>query len=870
MILELLSRITARCRSRDVEREVADELAFHLEMQTQSNIDSGMAPGEARQTALRSLGGVEQTKEAVRDTRTIWLDSTVADLRYASRLLLRAPAFTLSALVTLGVGIGATTAVFSVADAVALRPLPYQEPERLFSVHSRSVSEKRISTGVSSRDFLLWRDHQQVFDGVAAVGGGSFRLIEGEPEELRGCRVTSGLFATLGARPILGDVFDTKHEVSGNHHVAVLSHGFWQRRFGGDPRIVGRRMRLDEGTYEVVGVMPEDFKYPAVGRPYDLWVALPVDADARADASPYLGTVMRLKHGVTPEQAAAHLEALSAWQGPAAGFAWRPFLVPYREVEVGATRRWMALLLGAAAIVLLIACANVAHLVLAQASGRYRELAVRAALGGGPARLVRQLATESLLLSSMATLAGLALAWGAVRLLDAAAPASLRRISQIAIDGRVLAFGVISGIVTGLSCGVLPALRAAKANVTAGLRDGGSPATAGPGGRRFREALAFTEVALSFVLLAGACLFIVSFARLMSVDPGFDIHNVVTLQISVPQGVNEAGRGLADTTTLVERLRQVPGVTGAAVIAGGWMFGGGRHMYPAHKPGEPRPAGEANMSDEVWVTPGLFRTLGIALLRGRDVSDLDTRAAPPVLLVNQTAARRHWPGKDPIGQHLVVVDRVYEVVGLVADIAHLGSDPAPRPELYMPLAQKDGQVYGSFILRTGIPPEGAMARIRQAVRSVWPQQPITRLATLEDDIARTTAARRFNMLLMSVFGVLALVIAISGLNGVMACTVAQRRREMAIRLTLGARRGQLVAGVLGRSALIVLAGVVAGSCGAWALGRFVQSYLFEVQAHDPRILAAVGFFLAVTATAACWPPARRTSRADPVAALKAE
>jgi len=276
------------------------------------------------------------------------------------------------------------------------------------------------------------------------------------------------------------------------------------------------------------------------------------------------------------------------------------------------------------------------------------------------------------------------------------------------------------------------------------------------------------------------------------------------------------------------------------------------------------------MSDEVWVTPGLFGTLGVSLLRGRDVSDRDTADSPPVLLVNQTAARRHWPGEDPIGQHLVVLKREYEVVGLVADIAHLGSDARPRPELYMPLAQKEGSVHGSFVVRTAIRPDDVMPGIRQAVRSVWPQQPITRLATLQDDIARTAAARRFNMLLMSVFGVLALVIAVSGLSGVMACSVQQRRREMAIRLALGARRGQVVGDVLGRSALIVLTGVVAGACGAWALGRFVQSYLFEVQAHDPRILAAVGFLLAVTATAACWPPARRASRTDPVAALKAD
>jgi putative ABC transport system permease protein len=870
MILELLSRITAGWRRRDLEREAADELAFHVEMQAEENARRGMTPVEARRAALRSLGGIEQLRERVRDTRTTWLDSIWSDLRYAARLLRRSPAFTAAALVTLGIGIGATTAVFSVADAVAFRPLPYREPDRLFSVHARSSRDNRVSTGVSSRDFLFWRDHQQVFDGVAAIGGGSFRLVEGEPEVLRGCRVSADLFPTLGARPLAGRIFGREHEVVGRHQVALLSHAFWQRRFAADPDIIGRALHLDEGTYEVVGVMPEDFKYPPAGRPYDLWVPLAFDAETRLDGSPYLGTVLRLKEGATPAQAAAHLEGLSARLEPVAGITWRPFLVPYREVEVGKSRGWMALLLGAAVLVLLVACANTAHLVLAQASGRSREMAVRAALGGGRGRLIRQLATESLFLSSLATLAGIALAWAAVRVLAAAAPSSLRSLGPMAIDGRVLAFAVGTGAATGLACAVVPALRAARRGVTAGLREGGLAASAGRGGRRFRETLAFTEIALSFVLLAGASLFILSFSRLMAVDPGFDTRNVVTLQASVPEAVNESGRGLADLTAIVDRVKSVPGVSGAAVITGGWMFGGGRHMYPAHKPGEPRPSGDQHLGDEVWVTPGLFRALGVRLLRGRDVSGRDTASSPPVLLVNETAARRYWPGEDPIGRQLVIVNRVYEVVGLVSDIAHLGTDPGPRPELYMALAQKQGAVYGSIVLRTRVKPAEVMPGVRRAVRSVWPQQPITRLGTLDEDVARAAAPRRFNMLLMSVFGVLALVIAVSGLAGVMACSVQQRRREMAIRLALGARGDQVSRAVLARGGAIVSMGVAAGACGAWALGRVVQAYLFEVEARDPSILAAVGFLLGAVGLAACWPPARRASLVDPVTALKAE
>jgi predicted permease len=872
-----LSRVRSLFFKRRLDAALDEELRAHLATLEDDYVRAGMSPEEARRRARLRLGGIEQTKEAVRDQRGLsFVDHLLQDLRYGWRTLQRSPSYSVAALLTLGIGIGATTAVFSVADAVALRPLPYERPDRLFGIHSRSTSGDRISTGVSSQDFLEWREHQQVFTAIGMVGGGAFSLIEGEPEELRGCRLTGDVFAALGARPILGRVFGHEHEIEGNHRVAVLGYGFWQRRFAGDRHIVGRKLLLDDGAYEVVGVMPADFKYPPVGRAYDLWVPFMFDPDDRSgrNASPVQGVVARLKDGVTPAQATARLDALSARLSRpvrAWGGGWRPFLVPLQEVEVvGSTRAWMRLLLGAAGFVLLVACANVAHLALAHGSGRVRELAIRSALGGGRLRLARQLVTESLLLSGLATTVGLLLAWGGVRLLGTAVPTSLRRISDIAVNARVLGFAVMSGVLTGLACGVLPAIRGTKVDVVDGLKEGAPSASAGRRGRRIREALALTEVALSFVLLAGASLFILSFVRLMSVDPGFHIENVVTLQVSVPRELNKAARGLAAQGELLERLRHIPGVAGAGIITGGWMFGGARYMFPAHKPREPRPTGEGRLSDEIWISPGFFRVLGVPLLRGRDLDDRDTMEAPPVILVNQTAADRHWPGKNPTGERLVIEDRTYEVIGVVGDIAHLGSDAGPRPELYMALAQRKGNAYGSIIVRTARAPAEVMPAIRQAVRSVWPHQPISRLATLEDDVGRASATRRFNMLLMTVFGVLALVIAVSGLNGVMAYSVAQRTHEMGIRMALGAQRRELIGLVLGRSTLIVMAGIAIGVGGAWMLGRVVQTYLFEVRAHDPAILAAVGVLLALAAIGACWAPARRASRVDGIVALRAE
>jgi putative ABC transport system permease protein len=870
MLTRLRAFVKGLVRREAIDGEVDEELQFHVEMETRANLRRGMTPGEARRSALRDLGGVTQTREAVGDVRGIVLDSVWQDLRYGVRVLRVSPAYALGVVVTLGLGIGATTAVFSVADAAALRPLPYPRPGRLFEIHSRSTSNGRVSTGVSIRDFLAWRDHQRGFGQVSLVGGGSYKLVEGEPEELRGCEVTGDLFATLGAKPLLGRAFGREHEIEGNHWVAVIGYGFWQRRFGGDPHIIGRRLHLDAGVYEVVGVMQDGFTYPAIGSRFDLWTPFAFDASAREDVSPVRGAVLRLNDEVTPQQATARLESISMGLKQTPGFGWLPTLRPMHEAVFGGTTRWMVWLLVASGFVLLIACANVAHLTLSRMSNRARELAVRRALGGGRARLVRQLATESLLLSAAATLVGLAVAWWGVRILSASAPGSIPRRAEIALDGRVLAFAVAAGLLAGLVCAVLPALRGAAADVVEGLRDGGQPATAGRRGRRFREAMAFSEVALSFVLLAGASLFIASFIRLMNVDPGFDTRNLLVVEVDVPTEAAKQGRALADIGTVLEGMRHSRGVTGAGLIAGGWMFGGGRSYFPAHEPGVPRPTSEAESSDLAYVTPGFFRVLGVPLLEGRDLASYDGASSAPVILVNRTAARLHWGSRSPIGRRLVIVDRTHEVVGLVGDIAHVGSDAGPRPVLYIPLAQMARSAYGSFVVRTDGPPADAVSGIRRAVHSVWARQPISRIATLEDGIWRRAATRRFNMMVMAIFGLLAVVIAISGLNSVMRSAVDERRREMAIRLALGARRGQVLRTVLGRSAAIVGLGVVAGGGAAWALGRYIESYLFEIRAHDPGVLATSALLLAAVAVLACWPPALQASNTDPVALLKTE
>lgn len=859
---------------RRAERELDEELQFHVEMETRANVERGMSAVEARRASLRDFGGTLQTREAVSDVRAGLLDSAWQDLRYAVRVLRRSPSYTSAALLTLGLGIGATTAVFSVADAVAFRPLPYADGGRLFAIQSRTANDGRISTAVGARDFLVWRDHQRVFDAVAVVGGGDFKLVEGEPEELRGARTTGDLFVVLRGRPKLGSVFGRDNEVPGREKVAVLMHGFWMRRFGGDPSIVGRRLQLDNGVYEVIGVMPEGFRYPAVGRSVDLLVPMTFDDRDRSlrGTSPGLGAIARLRPGVTAEQATAHLDRLSAGLPAVRGFRWRPFLLPFRDDEVEAkTRNWMVLLLGAAAFVLLVGCANVAHLTIARGTGRARELAVRAALGGGRPRLVRQLATEGLLLGGVATLLGLVLAAWGTRVLAAAMPASIRLIAPIAVDGRVFGFAAVCGVLAAVLCGVVPVTRGARTAVADVLRGGAQHAPTRRWSQYVRETLAFSELALSFVLLSGAAAFVLSFIHVMDVSPGFRVPGLVLVEVDVPDAVNQAGRGLGEELEVLERLGRLRGVSSAGLINGGWMFGGGRSMFPAHRPGQPRPTEAGPMSDLVWTSPGFFRMLGVPFVRGRDFTDRDGKDSPPVMLVNQTAARLHWPGEEPVGKQLVVEDRIYEVVGVVADIAHVGTDAGPRPELYMPLGQKAGPAYGTFVLRTTArASDDIAADVRRAVRSVWPHQPISRVTDLERAIARTTAMRRFTMLLMSLFGALALVIAMTGIHGVMACTVEQQRHDVAIRLALGAEPGRLLRGILARSSLIAVAGVVVGGAASWGLARFVQSYLFEVRLHDAQLLLMVALALVFVALGASWLPARRAATIDPVVTLKME
>jgi putative ABC transport system permease protein len=865
----LFSRGRALTRQGRFESELDEELRFHLEMETAANVERGMSPEEARRAALLDFGGVEKVKEDCRDEdRLRWIETLAQDLRYGARLLRRSPGFTAAAVLTLALGIGANTAVFSVADAVFLRPLPFAEPERLAAVWLHGPDHS-----VSQASFVELREASRSLADVAAYSAWGFTLTgSGEPEMLKGARVSANLFHLLGARPALGRMFLPEDGEPGRGKVALLGNGLWHRRFGADPKVLGRTITLNGESHTVIGVLPPDLHFPS--REFsDLWLPLTIDPAAEDFKVGYLTLIGRMASGVTAAQATEEVRAIArriTEREPDDDEESAPVVVPLQTELAGDLRPVLLVLLAAVGSVLLIACANVANLLLARASVRRQEIAVRLALGAGRQRLLRQLLTESVMLGVLGGATGVLLALAGIGPLAEGVTADSPQLTEAAVDGRILLFALGISLAAALLFGLVPALRSSAPDLQGTLKEGGKSGSANPARQRLRSALVVAEIALALILVAGAGLLIQSLWRLYNVDPGFRAEGVLSFRLSPAfQGEDTAPR-LAYYESVLERLAGLPEVEAAGAVHLTPL--GGNNWNPSlrveGRPGEALPSVDWRVA-----TPGYFETLGIPLHAGRPFNSSDREGAPGVALVNQTFARRLFPGESPLGKRVNTFfegkDNWVTIVGVIGDVKHHALASAAEPEMYRPYAQYPTTGM-TVMLRASSDPLRLVPAVREAVWAVDADVPISEVAPLEEVVARSVARQRSVTVLLAVFAGIALLLGAIGIYGVMAYAVAHRRHEIGIRLALGARQGQVLRLVLGQGMILAVLGLAVGLPATAAATRLLESLLFGVAPADPFTLGGVALLLGVVALLASYYPARRALEVDPVQALRYE
>jgi predicted permease len=802
------------------------------------------------------------------------MNSVLQDLRYGVHMLIQKPGFTLIAVLALALGIGANTAIFSVVNAVLLRPLPYDEPERLVMVWGTTPNIPKET--VSLPDFADWRDQNGVFEGMTAMQFTSFNLTGGDdPERLIGARVTGEFLPVLRATPALGRGFLPEEDRPGAERVALLSHSLWQRRFAGDAGIVGRTIELNNQGHTIVGVLRENFRLPSLNAQVFTPLAMnPADAGRRMD---FLAALARLKPGVSPEAAEAELKTIASrleQQYPETNAGWTVFVIPLHEEVVGTARPALLALLGAVACVLLIACANVANLLLARAATRQKEIAIRAALGAGRRRLFRQMLLESVPLSMLGGALGFLLAvWGTDALL-ALAPSGLPRLGEVSVDAGVLGFTVALSLVTGSLFGLAPGLLISKTNPNEALKEGGRE-SAGGGRHRVRGALVAAQLGLALVLLVGMGLMLRSFQRLQQVDPGFNPEGLLTARVTLPPArYGEPSQVAAFFAQLVARAGSLPGVQSASAVNALPVDGGGPFLSFAEE-GAPEPLpGQTPDANIRVVGAEYFRTMGIPLLRGRLLAGQDADGAPRAIVVNETMARRHWPNEEPIGRRIAFDGEQgnpawREIVGVVADIKHegLGSDEVPAA--YVPHAQRPGASM-AIVLRASGDPKGLVSALRGEVQALDRNLPVYSVTTMDEVMSSSVASQRFGLLLLGIFAGVALVLAAVGIYGVMSYTVAQRTHEIGVRMALGAGRRDVMRMIVWQGMALALVGLAAGALVAGAVGRLLSSMLFEVSPADPAAFLGASVVLALAALLACFVPARRATKVDPMVALRAD
>jgi predicted permease len=810
------------------------------------------------------------------------MDTLWQDIRYGIRMLMKKPGFTVVAVMTLALGIGANTAIFSVIYGVLLKPLPYEEPDRLVRIFERS--DRFPKWPVAPGNFLDYRAENRTFEGVALYLRSDLQLAQGErPEHLSGMRVTSGFFRLLGWQPALGRDFLPEEELQGNHRVVILSHSLWERRFARDPAIVGRAIHFSGVSFTVVGVLPPGFQH--VGGTYrthghgevvDIWRPLTLGPDPMPRGQHYTNAIGRLREGVTREHAEEEMRAIAARLAekyPQSNGGWTISLAPLREEIVGAAKPMLLILVGAVGLVLLIACVNVATLMLGRSTARVREIAVRSALGASRGRIVRQMLVESSLLAVVGGVGGLLLAFWSVDALVALSPEKLPRLHMIGIDVKVLGFTVGLTLVTGLLFGIAPALQITRGDPAGALKEGGRTSGAGLRSQRLHRSLVAVEVGLASVLLIGAGLLMRSFVALLSQAPGFRSEGVLTLRLSLPSArYGEPQKVNAFHDRLLERLAALPGVRTVGTTSDlpwtGYDENSGFGII-----GRPFPPDQAPSGRYHWVSPDYFRAIGVPLIAGRFLTPADDATAPPVILINESLARRYWQGiegaGDPVGARVQMWGKERTIVGVIGDVKDTPSSLETTPAFYFPFVQQ-GSAEFIVAVRSEGDPSNLAEPIRRVVVELDPELPVTDLRTLDEIASAAVADPRFTMWLVNIFAAAALFLAMVGIYGVMSQAVSQRTHEIGVRLALGAQPRAIFRLVVGQGMILALGGVVMGAAAAVALTRVMTGLLYGVGPTDRITFVSISLLLIGVALVACSIPARRAMKVDPMVALRYE
>jgi len=875
-------------RKNTVEQALDDELEASVELLTEEKMNDGLSHPQARREALIELGGVEQVKEEVRSIRAgHLLEDFAKDLRYAFRTLAKSPGFTAVAVLTLALGIGANTALFSVVNGVLLNPLRYAEPDRLMALYSRFPNYDRGS--ISYPNFLDWVHENRSFSALAAYRPDDLTLTgRGEPERVSAEMVSASFFPLLGVQPVLGRTLLPEEDQIGARPVVLIGGGLWKRKFGSSPDVLEQSLTLNDVVYTIVGVIPADFRYTGINfQQSDVYTPIgqwndPTFRNRRAGMGTF--AVGRLKPGVTYEQAKSDLEALGrhlAEQYPDVDKDTGITLVPLKQAVVGDIRPTLLVLMAAVGFVLLIACVNVANLSLARSTGRTHEFAIRLALGAGQGRMVRQLLTESLLLALAGGGLGLLLAsWGLQAALKAL-PQALPRAEEVQLDGRVLLFTLAASVLAGVFFGLAPALKTSRTDLQETLKEGGR----GLSGVRHRAQRVFVvaEMALALVLLAGAGLMIRSLAKLWRIDPGFDPHNVLTFLISFPSRTASPEVVRATWRQLHDSLNAVPGVQAASLDASSIPMASESDL-PFWLEGQPKPSSQAEMKITLFyiVEPDYLNAMKIPLERGRFLSPHDDEHSPPVVVIDESFARIHFGGQDPIGKHVnfAILDVTAEIVGVVGHVKQFGLDEGQAPGLeaqcYFPIVQFPDQFIPllarrvAVVARTAGSPLAQIESIRHALGQINSQSVMYQTKAMDGIVADSLATRRFSMVLLGTFAALALIMSCVGIYGVISYLASQRTHEIGIRMALGAERWNVLRMVLGEGTKLALVGVAIGLVAAFGLTRLMANMLFGVSAHDPLSFAGVAGLLILVALAACYIPARRAMKVNPIVALHCE